>query len=133
MKDRSQLSIKISSVEDVVRARQAVRELARELGFGPVDQTRMTTAVSELARNIYQFAGKGLVTVFVLEGDRKGIRIVCVDNGPGIPDIELAMSNGFSTRGSLGLGLPGSKRLMDEFKIASDPGEGTRVTITKWL
>lgn len=133
MKENPEVSVKISSAEDVIRARQAVRELAREMGFGAVDQTRLTTAVSELARNIYQYATSGIVTLFALKEDHKAIKVVCEDWGPGIPDIELAMSNGFSTRGSLGLGLPGSKRLVDDFEITSEPGKGTRVTITKWL
>jgi len=125
--------IEITSVEGIVAARQKVRELASNMGFSTVDQTRIATAVSELARNIYQFAGKGRVTIFSLEGDRKGMKLVCEDDGPGIADIELAMTDGYSTSKSLGLGLPGARRLMDEFQIESEPGKGTKVTITKWL
>jgi len=133
MEAKSLSPIEITSTEGVIVVRQKVRELASDIGFGAVDQTRIATAVSELARNIYQFAGKGAVTIFSLEGDRKGIRIVCEDNGPGIADIELVMADGYSTVKSLGLGLPGAKRLMDEFQIESEPGKGTKVTIIKWL
>jgi len=125
--------IKITSMEGKVTAREKVRELSREMGFGIVDQTRIATAISELARNIHQYAGKGIVTIFKLEGERKGIQVVCEDDGPGIEDIELAMTDGYSTIKSLGLGLPGARRLMDEFQIESGPGKGTKVTITKWL
>jgi len=133
METKSIPPIEITSVEGIIAVRQKVRELASKMGFGTVEQTRIATAVSELARNIYQFAGKGMVTIFSLEGDRKGIQIVCEDDGPGIADIELAMTDGYSTTKSLGLGLPGAKRLMDEFLIESEPGKGTKVTITKWL
>lgn len=134
MKDKSIPSIEIASEEGIVVARQKVRELARIIGFGIVDQTRIATAVSELARNIRIFAGKGTVTIFnIQEKERKGIKIVCEDNGPGITDIELAMTDGYSTVKSLGLGLPGAKRLMDEFNIKSIIGKGTKVIITKWL
>jgi len=133
MKDKSTPPIEIASTEGIVAVRQKVRELASKMGFGTVDQTRIATAVSELARNLHQFAGKGRVTISSLEGDRKGIQIVCEDDGPGIADVELAMTDGYSTVKSLGLGLPGAKRLMDEFQIESEPGKGTKVTITKWL
>ncbi len=133
MEAKSITSIEIASSEGIIAARQKVREIASSMGLSVVDQTRIATAVSELARNIYQFAGKGMVTFFSLEGDRKGIQIVCEDDGPGIADIELAMTDGYSTGKSLGLGLPGARRLMDEFQIESEPGKGTRVIITKWL
>ena len=133
MEAKSISPIEIDSGEGIVAVRQKVRELASNMGFGTVDQTRVATAVSELARNIYHFAGKGKVTISSIGGNRKGIRIVCEDNGPGIADIELAMTDGYSTVKSLGLGLPGAKRLMDEFQIESKPGKGTKVTITKWL
>jgi len=133
MEAKSIAHIEIASVEGIVTARQKVRELASNMGFSTVDQTRIATAVSELARNIYQYAGKGMVTVLSLEGDRRGIKIVCQDDGPGIADIELAMTDGYSTAKSLGLGLPGAKRLVDEFHIESDSGKGTKITITKWL
>jgi serine/threonine-protein kinase RsbT len=125
--------IEIASTEGIISTRQKVRELAGEIGFGAVDQTRIATAVSELARNIYQFAKKGTVTIIGLEGDRKGLKIVFEDDGPGIADIDLAMTDGYSTAKSMGLGLPGAKRLMDEFRIESEPGKGTKITITKWL
>ena len=133
MEPKSIPPIEIASEEGIVEARQKVRELASNMGFGFVDQTRIATAVSELVRNIYQFAGKGMVTIFSLEGDRKGIKIVCEDDGPGIADIELAMTDGYSTVKSLGLGLPGTKRLMDDFQIESEHNKGTKVTIIKWL
>lgn len=133
MKPKSIPPIEIVSSEGIVAARQKVRELATNMGFSAVDQTRIATAVSELARNIFIFAGKGTIAIFALQGDRKGVQILCEDDGPGIADIELAMSDGYSTAKSLGLGLPGARRLMDEFRIESEPGKGTRVTITKWL
>lgn len=133
MKPESISPIKIASEEGIVIARQKVRELSSDMGFGTVDQTRIATAVSELARNIYVFAGKGTVAIFALQGDRKGIQIVCEDDGPGISDIELAMTDGYSTVKSLGLGLPGARRLVDDLQVESEPGKGTRVTIIKWL
>lgn len=133
MKPETISLIEIVSEEGVITARQKVRELAINMGFSTVDQTRIATAVSELARNVKQFAGNGRVTIFSLQGDRKGIQIVCEDDGPGIADIELAMTDGYSTVRSLGLGLPGTRRLMDEFQLESEPGKGTRVTIVKWL
>ncbi len=133
MESKSIPPIEIASEEGIIVARQKVRELAVNMGFSAVDQTRIATAVSELARNIYQFAGKGMVTIFSLHGERKGIQIVCEDHGPGIADIDLAMTDGYSTVKSLGLGLPGARRLMDEFQIESEPGKGTRVTVTEWL
>lgn len=133
MEVKSISPIKVASEEEIVASRQKVRQLASDMGFSTVDQTRIATAVSELARNICQFAGMGMVAIFILEGDRKGMRIVCEDDGPGIADIELAIADGYSTIKSLGLGLPGAKRLMDDFQIESEPGKGTKVTITKWL
>jgi len=133
MEAKSMPSVEIVSEERIVVSRQKARELARNIGFGTVDQTRVATAVSELARNIYRFAGKGTVAIFSIQRDREGIRIVCKDDGPGIADIELAMTDGYSTVKSLGLGLPGARRLMDEFEIESEPGKGTKITITKWL
>lgn len=125
----------INKSEDIIFARQIAREMAKELGFGLADQTRITTAVSELSRNIYTYAGTGRVIVKALsESAKKGIEIIAEDRGPGIPDIELAMQDGYSTsRESLGQGLPGTKRLMDEFGIKSEAGIGTTVTIRKWL
>lgn len=125
----------INKSEDIILARQIAREMAKELGFGLADQTRITTAVSELSRNIHHYAGTGRVIVKALsESAKKGIEIIAEDRGPGIPDIELAMQDGYSTsKGSLGQGLPGTKRLMDEFGIKSEAGIGTTVTIRKWL
>ena len=133
MKSKSKLFVEIASEEGIITARQKVRELSRDMGFSTVDQTRIATAVSELTRNLYRFAGKGMVTILNLQGDRNGIQIVCEDDGPGIADIELAMTDGYSTLKSLGLGLPGARRLIDDFQIESEPGKGTKVTVSKWL
>jgi serine/threonine-protein kinase RsbT len=119
---------------DIVAARQKGRELATSLGFTGGDLAVIATAISELARNIIEYASKGEIVLSVArQGGRHGIVVVARDEGPGIPDIEQAMQDGFSTGKSLGLGLPGAKRLMDEFKIASEPGKGTVVTMTKWV
>jgi len=114
---------------DIVTARGAGREMARQLGFGSADQTRLATAISELARNVIQYAGEGVCLV-TDESDQNAskIRVVVEDHGPGIPDIEQAMTDGFSTGGGLGAGLPGARRLVHEFEIESQPGH-TRVTI----
>lgn len=119
---------------DIVAARQMGREIAKSLGFGTVDQARITTAISELARNIYLYAGEGEIYFEVLESlDHKGISIVAQDNGPGIKDISQVMEDGFSTSGGLGAGLPGVRRLMDEFDIESEVGKGTRIITAKWV
>jgi serine/threonine-protein kinase RsbT len=121
------------SENDVVLVRQAVRKWAGELGFSLVDQTKIVTAASELARNTLIHGGGGTVRIEALsEGARKGLRLTFEDRGPGIPDIELAMRDGYTTGAGLGLGLSGSKRLMSDFEIVSRVGEGTRVTVTKW-
>jgi len=126
--------VSINNSEDIILARQIAREMAKELGFGLADQTRITTAVSELSRNIYTFAGTGRVVVKALsESAKKGMEIIAEDKGPGIPDIEMAMQDGYSTNKGLGQGLPGTKRLMDEFEIKSEAGKGATVTIRKWL
>jgi serine/threonine-protein kinase RsbT len=123
----------IQSPEDVVAVRQAVRQRAVALGFNLVDQTKIVTAASELARNTLQYGGGGCVRVESLEeGPRRGLRLVFVDHGPGIPDIELAMRDGYTSGGGLGLGLSGARRLSNEFHIDSRVGEGTRVTIVRW-
>lgn len=115
--------------KDVVAARQAGREMARELGFGPADQTRLATAISELARNVLQYAGEGVCLISNESNERRArAQVIVEDHGPGIPDIEKAMECGFSTSGGLGAGLPGAKRLVHEFEIESRPGR-TRVTI----
>lgn len=113
--------------------RQIVREQAIGQGFSLVDQTKIVTAASELARNIINYGGGGEMQMHLLvEGVKKGLRLVFADKGPGIPDIELAMKDGFTTGGGMGLGLGGAKRLSSEFQIQSKVGEGTRVTITRW-
>lgn len=113
--------------------RQAVRKKAIKLGFGLVDQTKVVTASSELARNTLDYGGGGTVQLEILEVERKsGLRLVFEDNGPGIPDIARALSDGFTTGGGMGLGLGGAKRLSHEFEIVSRPGEGTKVSIVRW-
>ena len=124
---------RIDIAEDVVTVRQAVRLRAVELGFNLVDQTKIVTAASELARNTLQHGGGGAVLVEALEeGARRGLRLTFEDSGPGIPDVTLAMKDGFSTSTGLGLGLGGARRLSTEFHIESKPGAGTRVTIARW-
>jgi serine/threonine-protein kinase RsbT len=123
----------IQSDGDVVLVRQKVRAWCVDLGFGLVDQTKMVTAASELARNALIHGGGGTVQVDALnDGARKGLRLTFEDRGPGIPDIELAMRDGYSTGTGLGLGLSGSKRLCSEFEVRSTVGEGTRITIARW-
>ncbi|HVY80287.1 MAG TPA: anti-sigma regulatory factor [Steroidobacteraceae bacterium] len=123
----------IRSAEDIVRVRQATRERAIAQGFSLVDQTKLVTAASELARNTLDYGGGGEVTIeAVHEGARKGVRLVFVDRGPGIADVEMALKDGFTTGSGLGLGLSGARRLCNEFSIESKPGEGTRVAITRW-
>lgn len=123
----------LRSEGDIVRARQVVREWARREGFGLVDQTKIVTAASELARNTINYGAGGMLRLEVLnDGMRRGLQLTFEDQGPGIADIELAMRDGYSTNGGLGLGLGGAKRLANEFEIVSRPGEGTRVRIVKW-
>lgn len=123
----------IGSSEDVVRVRQRVRGWAVELGFSLVDQTKLVTAASELARNTVDYGGGGVVYLeTVSNGHRAGLRLTFEDKGPGIPDIQLALKDGYTSGGGLGLGLGGTKRLVSEFDIFSRPGEGTRICITKW-
>ena len=123
----------IRASEDVVLVRQAVRAWAVEQGFGLVDQTKIVTAASELARNTLIHGGGGAVTLEALtDGPRRGLRLSFEDEGPGIKDIELAMKDGFTTGTGLGLGLSGAKRLSNEFDIVSTLGQGTRVTIARW-
>jgi serine/threonine-protein kinase RsbT len=123
----------IQSGEDVVRVRQEVRARAVAAGFGLVDQTKFVTAASELARNTLQHGGGGQVTVFEEEKlGRKSLRLVFEDSGPGIPDIERALQDGYTTGGGMGLGLSGARRLSNEFSIESVVGRGTRVMIARW-
>lgn len=125
--------ISINTDTDIVAARQKGRELATELGFGSTDSTLLATAISELARNIVRYAKCGEVFITpVRSGDRVGITVVARDKGPGIANVSLAMQDGFSTSGGLGLGLPGVKRLMDEFHLVSNANTETTVTIKKW-
>ena len=129
----SKTVVPINTDTDVVAARQKGRELATVLGFVSTDSTLLATAISELARNIIRYAKKGEILIAsVQSGDRVGISVVARDKGPGIANISLAMQDGFSTSGGLGLGLPGVKRLMDEFHLVSDANNGTTVTIKKW-
>lgn len=122
----------IRSSEDVVRVRQRVRALAVEAGLSLVDQTKIVTAASELARNTLDYGGGGTVSVELVTAPRRGVRLCFEDQGPGIPDINAALRDGFTTGGGLGLGLGGAKRLSSEFAIESTPGQGTRVTIARF-
>lgn len=126
-------TLPIRSETDVVLVRQLVRKWTAEIGFSLVDQTKIITAASELARNTLIHGGGGTARLEALtEGARKGIRLIFEDKGPGIPDLDLALRDGYTTGGGLGLGLSGSKRLMTEFDLVSRVGEGTRVTVAKW-
>jgi len=126
-------SLPITSQEDIVGVRQAVRKAAVEAGLTLVDQTKIVTAASELARNALVHGGGGSVSIEqVNERERRGIRLNFVDQGPGIPDIERALKDGYSTGTGLGLGLGGAKRLSNDFSIWSEPGKGTRIIITRW-
>jgi serine/threonine-protein kinase RsbT len=125
----------IDGEDGIVAARQLARQVARDLGFGVVDQSRITTAVSELTRNVVRYAtdGRGRFVIRELASQRgTGIEIVVSDDGPGIPDVELAMRHGFTSGTGLGMGLAGTKRLMDEMDLVSGAGQGTTVTIRKW-
>lgn len=123
----------IATSEDVVAVRQAVRQRAVDLGFNLVDQTKIVTAASELARNTLQYGGGGSLRIEeVIDGTKRGLRLIFEDQGPGIANIELAMKDGYTTGNGLGLGLSGARRLSNEFEIQSRPGEGTRVTIVRW-
>ncbi len=126
-------SLPIQAEQDVVRARQVVRQWAAQLNFGLVDQTKIVTAASELARNTLIHGGGGSMRVeSVMDGNRAGVRLIFEDHGPGIADLDLALRDGYTTGNGLGLGLSGSKRLMSDFSVESRPGEGTRVTVTRW-
>jgi serine/threonine-protein kinase RsbT len=125
--------LRIDSGEDVVRIRQQVRRRAIEVGLGLVDQTKIVTAASELARNTLDYGKGGTATVEVLQsGARRGLQITFEDKGPGIADIEMALRDGFTTGKGMGLGLGGARRLCNEFAIKSEPGKGTRITIARW-
>jgi serine/threonine-protein kinase RsbT len=133
MPDTVPTRLELDSEQHVVTARQAVRKLAQAHGFSLIEQTKLVTAASELARNTLIHGGGGHMTMEPLrEGGRVGIRLVFVDQGPGIADMQLAMTDGWTSGSGLGLGLSGSKRLASEFDIVSAPGQGTRVTIVRW-
>jgi serine/threonine-protein kinase RsbT len=122
-------------MDDVVVARGEVRSIAASLGFRTLDQTRLATVASELARNVVRYAERGRMIAQPARSPhgREGLRLIFEDEGPGIPDVEAAMRDGYSTGKGLGKGLPGSKRLVDEFQIDSAPGRGTRITVVRWL
>jgi serine/threonine-protein kinase RsbT len=126
--------VPITGEDDIVRARQRAREVAKALGFGMVDQSRIATAVSELARNIVRYASgsRGEMRLRQVRGARDGLEIVVADRGPGILDVEQALRDGYSSGTGLGMGLPGARRLMDEMEIESELGRGTTITIRKW-
>ena len=123
----------VRTANDIVRVRQRIREWAVEAGFSLVDQTKIVTAASELARNTLEHGGGGTARIeLVTDGGRRGVRLICEDQGPGIADVQLALKDGYTSRNGLGLGLGGARRLVSDFAIESRPGEGTRVTVTRW-
>lgn len=123
----------VRTANDIVRVRQRIREWAVEAGFSLVDQTKIVTAASELARNTLEHGGGGTARIeLVTDGGRRGVRLICEDQGPGIADVQLALKDGYTSRNGLGLGLGGARRLVNDFAIESRPGEGTRVTVTRW-
>lgn len=129
-----QSSVEINTEWDIVAARQLGRNKAKRIGFGTVDQARITTAISELARNIYLYAGRGKIEITCIsQNQAKGISIVASDEGPGIADVRKVMDDGFTTSGGLGAGMPGVKRLMDDFNITTEKGVGTTITAIKWI
>jgi serine/threonine-protein kinase RsbT len=131
---KPQSCVDIKKEWDIVGARQLGREIAKDIGFGTVDQARIATAISELARNIYLYAEQGQICFEVIETiDRKGICIMANDSGPGIDDIGQVMRDGYTTSGGLGAGLPGVKRLMDDFDLDSVENKGTKIKTTKWV
>lgn len=133
MTGRRSEELQIRAEEDVVRVRQATRQWAVDLGFSLIDQTKIVTAASELARNTMLHGGGGSVRLELVDnGLRRGLRLTFEDQGPGIADLDLALKDGYTSGSGMGLGLGGSKRLMNEFTISTSPGEGTRVTVVKW-
>ncbi|WP_194721895.1 anti-sigma regulatory factor [Noviherbaspirillum malthae] len=131
--DAEAVIVPLRSDEDVVRLRQTVREALISIGFSLVDQTKMVTAASELARNTLRYGGGGESHIVrVTNGTKRGLSLAFIDSGPGIADVELALKDGYTTGGGLGLGLSGAKRLSDEFDLQTAPGQGTTVRITKW-
>jgi serine/threonine-protein kinase RsbT len=133
MAEAREFVVQIRSDVDVVNARQEARSLVSGLRFSSSDLTLIATAISEVARNIVAYAGSGEIVLRIVQrGERRALVVIARDRGPGIPDIERAMQDGYSTSGGLGLGLPGSKRLVDEFNLVSEIGKGTEVTMIKW-
>lgn len=126
-------TVEIVTEWDIVAARQLGRNEAKAIGFGTVDQARITTAISELARNIYLYAYTGEITIERLEGEKRGLRITAADKGPGIGDVRKVMEDGYSTSGGLGAGLPGVRRLMDTMEVQSTLGQGAIIQIEKWI
>ena len=127
------IRVAIESDDDVVVARSKARELAAGLGFTGTDLTLLATAISEIARNVTTYAGEGEVALRIVQkGGRSGVEVICSDDGPGIADVELAMQDGYTTGKGLGLGLPGTRRLVDDFELDTEPGVGTRIRIVKW-
>ena len=128
-----EVRVPVASDADIVTARQKGRELAAASGFSRTEQTLIATAISEVARNIVAYAERGEIVLSpVQQPGRLGVMVIARDDGPGIADTDLAMRDGYSTGASLGMGLPGAKRLMDEFELSSEPGRGTTVTMKKW-
>jgi len=134
MKNSPEITVRITEENDIVEVRKAIRDAIVKTGFGITDVTRIVTAASELARNIYRYAGSGYMELYQLNSDGNiCIELAFIDKGPGIEDVEKAMEQGYTTGGGLGMGLPGAKRLMDEMEIQSGPGQGTTVTVKKFL
>jgi serine/threonine-protein kinase RsbT len=134
MSEPIQGNVPINSENDIIVARRAIRDLATRLSFGVTDVTRIVTAASELARNVFLYAGAGVMWWCTFDRNGGvGLELTFEDHGPGIPDVELAMKPGYGTSRGLGLGLPGTKRLMDEMEVHSTVGKGTTVTVRKWL
>jgi serine/threonine-protein kinase RsbT len=133
--NENQVHLRITSSADVVTARQQARALASRVGFSHSNLTVIATAVSEVVRNIVEYAKEGEVTMTLINRGtyRKGVEIVAADQGPGIPEVSIVMRDGYSTRKGLGIGLPGARRLMDDFEIVSEIGKGTTVTMRKWV
>jgi serine/threonine-protein kinase RsbT len=131
----SEAKLEIHNENDIVTARKRGRDIAGEIGFKAVDCAKIATAISELARNIFLYTRGGVILIRVVSdnGTKSGIEIIASDTGPGIEDIDLVMRDGYTTSNGLGLGLPGTKRLMDEFELKSEPGTGTTVRVGKWL
>lgn len=133
MNTQDQGEVKIKEEADIAIARRAIRDVATRLGFGVTETARIVTAASELSRNVYKYAGQGVMLWRMLNmGEAKGVELRFEDQGPGIADVSEAVREGYSTGGGLGMGLPGAKRLMDEMEIDSAIGKGTRVTVRKW-